>query len=600
MRFARFVLVGCLATGIQYAVLVLLVRAFGTDPTLASALGFVLSASVNYIVNYHYTFESSAQHGTAAIKFGVLALVGLLINSALMHALVAAGWHYLLAQVCTTAVVLVWNFAGNSLWTFRTTAGDTAAPGVIARNKDIIAILLLTAVIRATVFLLSDNESGDADARAIISGAWAHDPTLILAGVWLPFHMYATGILTWIFGSSILGGKVLAWVTGSLSIIPLFLLTQLLFDRRTALIAGLMFAVYGLHVELSSVVMSEAPCALFMIWAVYVFLRESRSQSPRLRGFLFAGVLLAIAGGFRQEPWLLTGILGLYMLLKPALRRYTIAFGLVGFSTLISWDIANATADQGPLHALTAVAHSKAIEATIYHFSVVHNLLKWVVIFVRSPGPLIAALAVVGLVLAFRRRLPQDLAWIAVLLLAPFVALSVLKPEWAPQDRYMVFFGILVLPYAAAATVALLKGRNILGPAVATIIVTSIAMQCAVYFWRFHGLLPVPGYNVNDVTAWKWLSANAGPGSTVIVEDIEWRAPGLIAHAALYDHPYHMVYAYKGPEDLREAMQGRSRPLLLVLHSPTQKWPFLSELQSRVVFQNPDYRILDVESGNSP
>jgi putative flippase GtrA len=166
VRFARFVLVGCLATGIQYAVLVLLVRAFGTDPTLASALGFVLSASVNYIVNYHYTFESNEQHGTAAIKFGVLALVGLLINSALMHALVAAGWHYLLAQVCTTAVVLVWNFAGNSSWTFRTTAGNTADPGVIARNKDIIAILLLTAVIRATVFLLSDNESGDADARA--------------------------------------------------------------------------------------------------------------------------------------------------------------------------------------------------------------------------------------------------------------------------------------------------------------------------------------------------------------------------------------------------------------------------------------------------
>jgi hypothetical protein len=455
---------------------------------------------------------------------------------------------------------------------------------------------VLAAVIRAVVFLLSDNESGDADARAILSGNWAHYPTLIRAGVWLPFHAYATGVLTWVFGSPIVAGKVLSFMTGSLSVIPLFLLTQVAFDRRTAVIAGLMFAVYGLHVELSSVVMSEAPCALFMIWGLYVFLRESQSQSPRLGGLLAAAALLAVAGGFRQEPWLLTGILSIYMLLKPALRRYAIAFAAIGLSTCILWDIANATAGQGELHALTAVAHSKAGEARYHQFSVVHNVLKWIVIFARSPGPVISSLAAVGLVLAFRRRFPWDLAWIAVLLIAPFVVLSIVKPEWAPQDRYTVFFGILVLPYAAAATVAALEKRNnTLGTAVAAIMATSIVTQCAVYVWRFHEPLPVPHYNTNDVTAWKWLAANAGAGSVIVVEDTDWRAPSIIAHSALYDHPYHIVYSFKGPEALQEAIDVRSHPLLLVLHSPLSKWEFLDRLRPQLVFQNADYRILDIE-----
>jgi len=117
-RFARFAAVGGIATGIQYALLVLLVKGWGMAPTPASSIGFALSAMVNYLLNYRYTFHSDRPHGPAAAKFGALAGTGLLINAAIMHWLVGAGAPYLLAQVCATAVVLFWNFIGNSLWTF--------------------------------------------------------------------------------------------------------------------------------------------------------------------------------------------------------------------------------------------------------------------------------------------------------------------------------------------------------------------------------------------------------------------------------------------------------------------------------------------------
>lgn len=117
-RFVRFILVGGVATAIQYVLLVLLVRGLRVAPTPASSIGFALSAVVNYLLNYRFTFQSNRPHAPAATKFGVLASAGLLINAAIMRLLVGAGMHYLLAQVCATAVVLFWNFIGNTVWTF--------------------------------------------------------------------------------------------------------------------------------------------------------------------------------------------------------------------------------------------------------------------------------------------------------------------------------------------------------------------------------------------------------------------------------------------------------------------------------------------------
>ncbi len=118
MSFVRFAMVGCVATGIQYILLVVLVRGAGVEATVASCIGFVVSAGANYLMNYHFTFRSQRAHGPAAVKFATLAGVGLLLNAALMRVLVGAGWHYLLAQVCATLLVMLWNYFGNRAWTF--------------------------------------------------------------------------------------------------------------------------------------------------------------------------------------------------------------------------------------------------------------------------------------------------------------------------------------------------------------------------------------------------------------------------------------------------------------------------------------------------
>jgi putative flippase GtrA len=122
-RLVRFGMVGALATGVQYLILVALVRWAGLWPPVASALGFLVSAVGNYLLNYHFTFFSRQPHAPAALKFLILSTVGLALNAALMEHLMDLGWHYLVAQVFVTAIVFLWNFIGNSLWTFRAYSG---------------------------------------------------------------------------------------------------------------------------------------------------------------------------------------------------------------------------------------------------------------------------------------------------------------------------------------------------------------------------------------------------------------------------------------------------------------------------------------------
>lgn len=115
----RFLLVGGLCTGLQYAVLVAGVEWAGVDAVAASAAGFVLSAAFNYLLNRRFTWASQASHSTALARFALVVLMGLAFNvlgMRLLHGYL--GWHYVWAQVLVTVVTLLWNFAGHRHWTF--------------------------------------------------------------------------------------------------------------------------------------------------------------------------------------------------------------------------------------------------------------------------------------------------------------------------------------------------------------------------------------------------------------------------------------------------------------------------------------------------
>lgn len=119
-KFVSFSGIGALATILQYAILGLLVELANVNPVLSSALGYSLSALFNYYCNYHFTFRSVVTHRQALPRFFAISLSGLLLNTGFMvlfnH---TAKWHYMLSQMAATMLVLLWNFLGNLLFSFR-------------------------------------------------------------------------------------------------------------------------------------------------------------------------------------------------------------------------------------------------------------------------------------------------------------------------------------------------------------------------------------------------------------------------------------------------------------------------------------------------
>lgn len=118
-QFVKFTGVGFVSAIGHYGLLIALVQAAAAPAVPASAAGALLGAWINYSLNYRYTFRSTRQHREAVLRFAVVAAVGLVLNTLFMWVGVEfIGVHYLLSQVVTTGLVLIWSFAGNRYWTF--------------------------------------------------------------------------------------------------------------------------------------------------------------------------------------------------------------------------------------------------------------------------------------------------------------------------------------------------------------------------------------------------------------------------------------------------------------------------------------------------
>lgn len=123
-QFVRFFGVGCVSAIGHYGLLILLVQATNVAAVPASAAGALLGAWINYSLNYRFTFRSNKRHVESVAKFAIVAAIGLLLNTLFMWIGVdLLGLHYLVAQVTTTALIMVWSFAANRFWTFHVRDG---------------------------------------------------------------------------------------------------------------------------------------------------------------------------------------------------------------------------------------------------------------------------------------------------------------------------------------------------------------------------------------------------------------------------------------------------------------------------------------------
>ena len=118
-QVSAFAGVGLVAAVVHYGALVLLVEAGGVGAVPAALVGYVLGGIVSYVLNRRYAFMSERPHREATWRFAVVMASGFLLTWAFMGLLNGKlGVPYLLAQLVTTLVVMVWNFIANRAWTF--------------------------------------------------------------------------------------------------------------------------------------------------------------------------------------------------------------------------------------------------------------------------------------------------------------------------------------------------------------------------------------------------------------------------------------------------------------------------------------------------
>lgn len=109
-RGARFAAAGIAATLLHWACMAALIAA-GSDARLATALGALAGAALNYPLQHRHTFSSTRAHGSALPRYLAACAVGWLANLllfALLHGPVALAAP--IAQALTTVAVAALNY----------------------------------------------------------------------------------------------------------------------------------------------------------------------------------------------------------------------------------------------------------------------------------------------------------------------------------------------------------------------------------------------------------------------------------------------------------------------------------------------------------
>ncbi len=127
MQLLKFGVVGGSGYLVNLAAFAALAGLLGMHYVPAAVIAFCIAVSSNFFWNRHWTFGSGDGHaGFQAARFFAVSIAALLINLALLEALVAgASVGKLAAQAIAVALAMPFNFVGNKLWTFANTRRES-------------------------------------------------------------------------------------------------------------------------------------------------------------------------------------------------------------------------------------------------------------------------------------------------------------------------------------------------------------------------------------------------------------------------------------------------------------------------------------------
>lgn len=108
----RFAFTGGVCFLVEFLCLTLLVELVHLPVLIATAIAFLISVAVNYVLCVKWVF-TGAKDGGAGVKatFLLTSGMGFVLNEILMWLLnIVLGVHYMIAKVISTLLVMIWNY----------------------------------------------------------------------------------------------------------------------------------------------------------------------------------------------------------------------------------------------------------------------------------------------------------------------------------------------------------------------------------------------------------------------------------------------------------------------------------------------------------
>jgi 4-amino-4-deoxy-L-arabinose transferase-like glycosyltransferase len=166
----------------------------------------------------------------------------------------------------------------------------------------------------------------------------AFDPEFI----YMPGYVVALAAVRWL-GGGLFAAKLLGVAAGGLATAAVTGLAARLFDRRSAVAAGLLCALWPAGIAVSSVVGTDMPAAALLVTAAWLLLRDANARP--VRAAVLFGIALGVAAYVRAValPFALFSAL-LWIAVRAPWRRVVGCTALscaVVFLMLVPWGLRN-------------------------------------------------------------------------------------------------------------------------------------------------------------------------------------------------------------------------------------------------------------------
>ena len=113
IKVIRFIIVGGIATIIDFVFLYIFKELFNINIILANTLSFIISVTYNYIASVTWVFDVNKDKNKKIqfILFVLLSIIGLIINNTILFILTdKLNIYYLISKIIATIFVMTFNF----------------------------------------------------------------------------------------------------------------------------------------------------------------------------------------------------------------------------------------------------------------------------------------------------------------------------------------------------------------------------------------------------------------------------------------------------------------------------------------------------------